>query len=66
MSIAAKEFKNLCASNGIMRQKTTPRTPQENGVAIERMNCTIMEGARNVRFPLEFWAEAVNTIVYLW
>ena len=39
------EFEDYCSTNGIRRQKTVPRTPQENGVA-ERMNRTIMERAR--------------------
>ena len=60
----SKEFESFCSCNGIQRQKTTPRTPQENGVA-ERMNRTIMERARSMRlhagFPLEFWAKAVST-----
>ena len=58
-----KEFESFCATNGIRRQKTTPRTPQQNGV-LERMNRTIMERARSMRLhvglPLEFWAEAVK------
>ncbi|KAH9296250.1 hypothetical protein KI387_039838, partial [Taxus chinensis] len=49
-------------------ERTVPRTPQENGVA-ERMNRTIMERARSMRIhsglPLQFWAEAVDTTVYL-
>jgi hypothetical protein len=45
-----------------------PRTPQENGVS-ERMNKTIMERARSMRLhaglPLQFWADGVETDVYL-
>ena len=33
----SKEFESFCARNGIQRQKTTPRIPQENGMT-ERMN----------------------------
>jgi transposase InsO family protein len=36
------EFKELCKKCGITRQKTTPYTPQQNGV-VERMNRTMME-----------------------
>ena len=32
-----KEFEDLCKKCGIARQKTTPYTPQQDGVA-ERMN----------------------------
>jgi transposase InsO family protein len=36
------EFEELCKKCSIERQKTTPYTPQQNGVA-ERMNMTLME-----------------------
>jgi transposase InsO family protein len=39
------EFEEFCKKCGIARQKTTPYTPQQNGVA-ERMNKTLMEKAR--------------------
>ena len=49
-------------------EKTIPETPQQNGVA-ERMNRTINERARSMRlhfgFPKMFWADAVNTTIYL-
>ena len=63
-----KEFDSYYSHNGICREKTIPRTPQENGV-LERMNRTIMEHARCMRlhagFPLQFWADTVNVVVYL-
>jgi hypothetical protein len=63
-----KEFKNYCSYHGIRREKTIPRTPQENGVS-ERMDRRIMEHAKSMRlharFPLQFWEDVVNTIVYL-
>ena len=63
-----KEFDSYCSHNGIHREKTVPRTPQENGVS-ERMNKTIMECARcmrlHARFPLQFWVDAVNNAIYL-
>ncbi|CAL9001551.1 unnamed protein product [Prunus brigantina] len=49
-------------------QLTTPYTPQQNGVA-ERKNRTIVEMAKCMmlekKIPFEFWAEAVNTSVYV-
>jgi transposase InsO family protein len=59
------EFYKKC---GIARQKTTPYTPQQNGVA-ERMNMTLMEKARSMisgaKLGHEFWAEAVGASCYL-
>ena len=49
----SKEFDNYCSYHGIHRDKTTPVTPQENGV-LERMNRTIMEHARFMRFHARF------------
>ena len=53
----SKSFEDYCSVNGIIRQKTVPGTPQENGVS-ERMNKTIMECARSMRLsvglPLHF------------
>ena len=61
-------FKKCCATNGIRMEKTISRTPQQNGVA-ERMNRTINERAKSMRLhselPKIFWADAVNTTVYL-
>ncbi|GMF29760.1 unnamed protein product [Phytophthora fragariaefolia] len=58
----------LCRRNGIMHQRSVPYSPQQNGVA-ERMNRTIMEKARSMLYykgvSTEWWAEAVNTAVYL-
>jgi transposase InsO family protein len=39
------EFEELCKKCGIARKKTTPYTPQQNGVT-ERMNMTLMEKSR--------------------
>ena len=62
------EFEELCKKCGIARQKTTPYTPQQNGV-VERMNRTLMEKARSMLSGAElgqkFWAEAVDTACYL-
>ena len=64
----SNEFMNFCNQNGIKKQLTVRRTPQQNGVA-ERKNRTIVEMARSMlkgkNLPNEFWAEAVNTAVYI-
>jgi hypothetical protein len=44
----SKEFDDYYSYHGICREKTVPRTPQENGVS-EMMNMTIMERARSMR-----------------
>ena len=58
------EFEEFCKKCGISWQKTTPYTPQQNGVA-KRMNRTLMEKARSMLsgtgLGQEFWAEAVET-----
>ena len=62
------EFEEFYKKCGISRQKTTPYTPQQNGVA-KRMNMTLMEKSRSMlsgaRLGQEFWAEAVSTTCYL-
>lgn len=54
--------------HGIQRQITNAHTPQQNGVA-ERKNRVIVEMARSMlqgsSLPNSFWAEAVNTAVYI-
>uniref|UniRef100_A0A6N2K750 Integrase catalytic domain-containing protein n=1 Tax=Salix viminalis TaxID=40686 RepID=A0A6N2K750_SALVM len=64
----SSEFERFCAEMGIERQMTVAYSPQQNGVA-ERKNRTIVEMARSMMtekcLPLNFWAEAVNTAVYL-
>ena len=64
----SKDFDVFCTEKGISRQFTNPDCPEQNGVS-ERLNRTIIEGARsilyNAKLPLGFWAEAVSTVVYL-
>ena len=64
----SEEFENFCDMNEIKRQLTAPYSPQQNGV-VERKNRTIMSCVRSMlkekNLPLELWAEAVNTCVYV-
>ena len=64
----SKEFILYCEENGILRQLTTPYTPQKNGV-VERRNLTIMGLVRSMlkgkKLPLELWGEAVTTCTYV-
>jgi len=61
-------FDSYCKCNGIIQQFTVPHTPQQNGVA-ERKNRTLVECARSMlkgkNISNGFWAEAINTAVYL-
>ena len=67
VNIAAKSLTGIIQRMEFT-EKTVSGTPQENGVS-ERMNRTIMERARCMRLhvglPLQFWADAVDTAVYL-
>ena len=62
------EFADYCKGHGIKHQLTTAHTPQQNGVA-KRKNRIIVEMARSMLkgkgLPDTFWAEAVNTAVYI-
>jgi hypothetical protein len=64
----SKEFEEFCEKQGMERQLTVAYSPQQNGVA-ERRNRTICEMGRSMLIekgmPVTFWAEAVNTAVYI-
>nr|GEV36304.1 putative ribonuclease H-like domain-containing protein [Tanacetum cinerariifolium] len=53
---------------GIKREFSIPRTPQQNGIS-ERKTKILIEAARTMLadslLPIPFWAEAVNTACYL-
>ncbi|KAL0330748.1 UNVERIFIED_CONTAM: Retrovirus-related Pol polyprotein from transposon TNT 1-94 [Sesamum angustifolium] len=63
-----QNFSDLCKEFGIKRHKTTPYTPQQNGVA-ERMNRTLLNKVRclliSSGLPKIFWGEALLTAAYL-
>ena len=56
-------FMEFCRQRGITRHFIVKKTPQQND-ALERMNQTLMEKERRMRFhaglPESFWAESVN------
>ena len=62
------QFKELCEEEGIRRQLTIPRTPQQNGVA-ERRNRTLLDMSRSMmaqaKFPISFWGDALLTAAYI-
>ena len=64
----SREFTSYLANEGIKHERTTPHTPQQNGIA-ERLNRTLIEGVRTMladsKLPHRFWAEALSTMVYL-
>eukprot|EP00795_Rhopilema_esculentum_P014459 gene14460-biopygen4243 len=65
---SSKEFNDFLTLKGISKQRSVPRTPEQNGVA-ERMNRTIQETARSMlhaaKLTNDFWGEAVATAVIL-
>ncbi|CAL2226790.1 unnamed protein product [Prunus armeniaca] len=64
----SNEFTDYYKHECIIRHFTVKKNPQQNGAA-ERMNQTLMERKRSMRFhvglPDSFWAEAVNHASYL-
>lgn len=61
-------FETFLLDNGITHQRSTPYTPQQNGLA-ERFNRTIVEKVRcmliDAALSLAFWAQAVQTSVLI-
>ena len=62
------EFTAFLEDQGITRELSAPRTPQQNGVA-ERMNQTLLGGMRAMLhhsgMSKGFWAEAMGTAVHI-
>ena len=63
-----RNFKDYLTKNGIISQLTTPRTPQQNGVAARRKR-TLLDMVRIIlsylTLPISFWGYALNTVMYL-
>lgn len=61
-------FIDYCNEHGVDHNFSTPRTPQQNGVA-ERKNRTLEDMTRTMlvtsSLPRNFWAEALNTLCYI-
>ena len=61
-------FDALLAERGTLRERSTPYTPQQNGVA-ERVNRTLLNSVRAMlhdsRLDASFWDEALGTAVYV-
>ena len=61
------EWELYMKEHGIVHQKSTPCTPEQNGVS-ERLNLTIMDRVRTIliesQLPLSLWAEAVEYAIY--
>jgi transposase InsO family protein len=68
MEFCSDDFNSLCRKEGIVRHRTIPYMPQQNGVA-ECMNRTIISKARcmlsNSGLSRTFWAEAASTACHL-
>ncbi|GJV17150.1 retrovirus-related pol polyprotein from transposon TNT 1-94 [Tanacetum coccineum] len=66
-SITLKKLDYVDAQ-GIKREFSIARTPQQNGV-VERKNRTLIEASRTMladsKLPTTFWAEVVNTACYV-
>ena len=64
----SREFRRYLIENKIEHETSSPNLPEQNGVA-ERMNRTLIEKAKamivHAGLPKFYWAEAVNTAVYL-
>ena len=61
------EWELYLKERGIVHQKSTPRTLEQNGVS-ERLNLTLMDHVHTIliesQLPLSLWAEAVEYSIY--
>eukprot|EP00253_Pinus_taeda_P029025 PITA_29025 len=64
----SNEFFDFCEEDGIRREFSTTRTPQQNGV-VERMNIIVQQMARAMLdesgTPATFWGEAAFAVVFI-
>jgi transposase InsO family protein len=64
----SNEFMDYRNMNGIKRQFSIARTPQQNGV-VERKNMTIWEMARTMLMDFKlidiFWTQTVHTTIHI-
>ena len=64
----SKLFQQYCDENGIKRQISAARTPQQNGVA-ERKNRIVQEMRRTMlkdsKLDENFWVQAIDTAVFI-
>ena len=64
----SKLFETYLKEKGTFHQTTVPQNPAQNEVS-EIMNRTLVENARSMMphatMPVEFWADAISTAVYL-
>jgi len=60
------DFRAYLRKEGVHHELTVPNTPQQNGI---RMNRTLVETVHSMlsgaKLPKKFWAETLNTAVYL-
>jgi hypothetical protein len=65
---SSRSFKEFCDKNGIKREYTIPRTPQQNGV-VERKNRSVQQMARSMmnekNIPHTYWVEAIHTAIHI-
>jgi hypothetical protein len=61
-------FKEFCDKNGIKREYTILKTPQQNGV-VERQNRPVQQMARSMmnerNIPQTYWVESIHTVVHI-
>ena len=64
----SSEFSSFLSSKGIIHQKSSPHTPQQNGIA-ERKNRHILETVRSLLVEAlvqpKFWCEAAHTAIHI-
>ena len=62
------KFESFCEKNGIKKEFSTPKTPQQNRV-VKRKNQVIQEMARvmllNKQILQKFWGEVMNTSCHI-